>query len=189
MDETTARAKLEDMVAASVFPQLAPEKIDRLLEEYRRTDSNDISPDDEVEWAGETIHELGDVVVPTDRPGTAWRVTLAGTTAATEPVWPAAGTIVDGTVTWSLADDIAVWDGTWDLNRAAAEGWRIKAGLVSNRHSFGSNQGNYNPEQLFEHCMRMAEHYGNKSFGSILLRSGRWSGTGRLNAAHYEDAV
>lgn len=129
MDEAHARAKLEDLTAASTFPALSTEQIDRLLEEAKRTDADDRYPDD-----------------------------------------------VD-------------WDPTWDLNRSIAEGWRIKAGLVSNRHAFGANSGNYNPEQVFEHCMKMADYYAARQVSSIVLASDRWSGTGRLNAAHYEDAV
>jgi hypothetical protein len=129
MEEAAARAKLEDMVAASTFPTLSTEQVDRLLAEAKRTDKDGHAPDD---------------------------------------------------------DD---WSGLYDLNYAAAAGWRIKAGMTSNRHSFGSNQGNYNPEQVFEHCMKMADHYAAKQVSSILLASDRWSGTGRLNAAHYEDAV
>jgi hypothetical protein len=192
MIETEARARLSDLVAATVFPQLSTEQLDRLLRSARRVDADDHLPSDDTEWAASTVYEADAFVVPTSRNGHTYRVSVAGTSDSTEPTWPtgAGETVVDGTVTWTEASEgQSIWTGTWDFFRAAAEGWRIKAGLVSNRHAFGSNQGNYNPEQLFEHCMRMAGHYEAKGVSSMQLASGAWDGHGHINAAHYEDAV
>jgi hypothetical protein len=87
-------------------------------------------------------------------------------------------------VTYAENGTDGVWTGTWDFNRAAAEGWRIKAGSVSNRHDFGSNQGNYNPAQVFEHCLKMADYYAAKVISSINLTRGRWDGRGAIPGAH-----
>lgn len=61
-------------------------------------------------WAASTAYSVGDVVRPV-APGTNNRLFLcevAGTSAATEPVWPttAGGSVADNTVTWREA---SVW--------------------------------------------------------------------------------
>lgn len=193
MNEAEARARLSDLVAATVFPTLSETQLTDLLRRSRRVDVDEKAPSEDSEWAAATDYEVGDYVVPTVRNDHIYRVTVAGTSGAVEPVWPttAGGTVDDNGVQFTEYNDqgVDVWQGTWDFYRAAAEGWTIKAGLVSNRHAFGSNQGNYNPEQLFDHCMKMAEYYKAKLVSSIRLASGRWDGKGHINAAHFEDAV
>lgn len=50
-------------------------------------------------WQSNTVYEVGEIVVPTTSNVHKYRVTTAGTSGATEPVWPtsAAGTVVNGT--------------------------------------------------------------------------------------------
>jgi len=54
-------------------------------------------------WAGLTTYSMGDFVVSTTKNGHRYRCTTAGTSAASEPTWPTtkAGTVVDGTITWT----------------------------------------------------------------------------------------
>jgi hypothetical protein len=194
MNETEARTRLSDLVAATVFPTLDAAQLDRLLRDARRVDTEGYLPSDDTEWAPTTVYALDDLVVPILRNGHVYRVTTAGTSGVTEPVWPVeVGSVVtlDGVeyTEDNAAQTTGIWTGTWDFNRAAAEGWQIKAGMVTNRHAFGSNQGNYNPEQVYDHCMKMVEFYRQKIVTSIRMASDRWDGSGRLNAAHYEDAV
>jgi len=58
--------------------------------------------DDPGAWVPATAYVLGDVRRPTVQNGYRYTVTVAGTTAASEPAWPTTigATIVDGTVTW-----------------------------------------------------------------------------------------
>lgn len=53
-------------------------------------------------WAATTAYSLADVRIPTTPNGFQYRVTVAGTSAGSEPTWPTTlgGTVVDGTVTW-----------------------------------------------------------------------------------------
>lgn len=190
--EVDARARLVDMVAANTFPQLTTEQVDRLLRQSRRTDKYGWRPSWDTEWEPNIDYAVNDVVVPTIRNGHTYIVTDPGTSGAVEPTWPktAQSTVtLDGVTYQEITEFLAVWWGRWDLDRAASEGWRIKAGLVSNRHQFGSNQGNYNPEQIFEHCNQMAEMYAARTVGAIVSESGRWDGSGRIPGAHYDDAV
>jgi hypothetical protein len=48
----------------------------------------------------------------------------------------------------------------WDLNSAAAEGWRLKAGKAANRFDFGSDVNSFSRDQVYKHCIEMAKHYG-----------------------------
>ena len=54
-------------------------------------------------WQANHSYSLLAVVKPTTFTGFTWRVTTAGTSGGTEPVWPSVGTdtIADGSVTWS----------------------------------------------------------------------------------------
>lgn len=62
-------------------------------------------------WAGTTAYTVGQVVRPTANSNNYFMCIVAGTTAASEPTWPAAGgSVADGTVTWRefvTAKDIA----------------------------------------------------------------------------------
>lgn len=192
MIETEAIARLSDLVAASVFPTLDAGQLSRLIRDARRVDDAGWLPSWDTEWAPATAYAVDEVIVPTVRNGHVYIITVGGTSGAVEPVWPTTpeGVVtLDGVTYQEVSSYLTVWGGAYDLNRAAAAGWRIKAASVSNRHDFGSNQGNYNPSQVFDHCMKMAEHYAAKGVSSIVLSSGRWDGSGRLNAAHFDDAV
>lgn len=66
-----------------------------------------------VGWAASTAYALNDVRKPTtpNRTGYCYRATTAGTTGATEPVWPQeiGVTVTDGTVVWTCLDVEETW--------------------------------------------------------------------------------
>lgn len=51
------------------------------------------------------------------------------------------------------------WVGTWNLNAAAAEGWRWKAGKVAGDFTFSADDGTYNKAQVLAHCEAMAAQF------------------------------
>lgn len=59
------------------------------------------------------------------------------------------------------------WAPTWDLDAAAAEGWRRKAGLAVARFNFAEDGQRFDRAQIYAHCLSMAEQYARKSMGSI----------------------
>lgn len=187
MNEAQARARLSDLVAAAVFPVLDSDTLDYLLEDARRVDSNGVLHDDHDEWTA-GAYEVGDLLEPTVRNGYAYRVTVAGV-AVTEPEWPTTGTVSQDGVTYERALDVYGWSPTFDLYRAAAAGWRIKAGKVSDKTNFGSNQGNYSVDQLFQHALEMVKHYESKQVVVAQVQSGRWDRTGYLPGAHLETST
>jgi len=64
------------------------------------------------------------------------------------------------------------WIGTYDLSRAAAEGWRWKAGKAASRYQFASEGvGSFNRNQVVEACERMAKMYAGKVISSVSVVS------------------
>lgn len=55
--------------------------------------------------------------------------------------------------------DDPAWIETWDLNVAAAEGWRWKAGKVAERFAFSADGASYNRDQVWQHCQTQAAMY------------------------------
>jgi hypothetical protein len=50
-------------------------------------------------------------------------------------------------------------DGTYDLRRAAAEGWRWKAGKVAGGFTFSADGVAVDKSMLLEHCLGMVKQY------------------------------
>lgn len=62
----------------------------------------------------------------------------------------------------------AAWVPTWDLDSAAAEGWRRKAGFAAARFNFAEDGQRFDRAQVYEHCMKQADYYARRSMGSVL---------------------
>jgi len=159
------------MVAASSTPVLTAPEVTDLLRLAERLDSAGILATSETEWAANTAVALGAVRVPSLRNGYRYEATVAGTTHATnEPVWPIVlgGTIVDSGVTWAAI--AGAWLPTYDLNSAAAEGWRWKAAKLADRYAFGRDGARFDRQQAFEHALKMVDYY--------QARAGQYAGQG-----------
>lgn len=59
------------------------------------------------------------------------------------------------------------WIGTWNLNRAAAKAWEMKAGKCSDKFNFSSDVNSFQRTQVFDHCIKMADRFGKKVSGTI----------------------
>lgn len=59
------------------------------------------------------------------------------------------------------------WEPTWDLDAAAAEGWRRKAGLAASRFNFAEDSQRFDRAQVYAHCLQMANEYARRSMGAI----------------------
>ncbi len=66
-----------------------------------------------------------------------------------------------------------------DLNRAAAWGWNIKAGLTSDQYDLGGGDRKLTRDQWFQHCMTMAAMYSSGAM-SVTGTSTRRSGIGSI---------
>ena len=152
------------MVAWSEVPALTDADIEELLDIGRRGDYLGHAIEAHDEWEAATAYAIGDVVVPSELAGMRYVATTAGTSGATEPTW--ADGVSDGTVVWA-EDEAASWIPTYDLNMAAAEGWRWKAAKAADRTGFTADGATFHEEQLIAHCERMANQYAKGVAGSI----------------------
>lgn len=132
MNEAEARAWIEDETQWQAAPALSVEEVDRLVARARVTDASGNAPDAYAPWTPSVARLVGDLRVPIARNGLVYRVTVAGTSGATEPTWPTTLglTVLDGGVTWE-AYSLAPWSWTWDLAAAVAQGFRMKEAKVA----------------------------------------------------------
>lgn len=61
----------------------------------------------------------------------------------------------------------AEWTPTWDVDAAAAEGWRRKAGIAASRFNFAEDGQRFDRAQIYAHCIQQADFYARRSMGSI----------------------
>jgi hypothetical protein len=61
------------------------------------------------------------------------------------------------------------WAPTYDLNRAAAAGWMMKAGKASNHHAVTMKGRIFSAQQVYDHCMEMAREYKKRIGGTITV--------------------
>lgn len=61
------------------------------------------------------------------------------------------------------------WTGTYDLNAAAAEGWRWKAAKVAGEFTFASDGQSFNRSEMAKACLEMSKMYRDRIVGSIPL--------------------
>lgn len=160
MTEAEARASLESMLDWASDPALTSAEIARLLLVARRIDADGVAPDTYTVWTASTALTVGALIVPTVRNGHVYKVTVAGTTGTTEPTWPLTSgtTVTNGAVTFQESG-AAPWTATWDLNSAAAAGWRLKAGKAAGRYQWSAEGMSYARQQTIDHCLRMAQVY------------------------------
>lgn len=161
------RAELSDLVDATGDPALATPELDRCLGNARVADPLGNPPDVYMNWTPDTVIPPGSYIVPTARDGYVYYSALGGTTGPSEPSEWSASTI-DNTVTWTRYA-YAPWGGYYDLNRAAAEGWRIKAARASKRKNVSAFGQTNQRTTTYEHCMEMARVYTDKIADSIPL--------------------
>lgn len=69
------------------------------------------------------------------------------------------------------ADDLtyadAGWTPTWDLDAAAAEGWRRKASIAAARFNFAEDSQRFDRAQIYAQCVAQAEQYARRSMGPL----------------------
>lgn len=65
------------------------------------------------------------------------------------------------------------WSGAWDLNAAASEGWRMKAGKVAGDFNFSADNASYSKADVLAHCLEMQTRYASLSHGVMSTAEGR----------------
>jgi hypothetical protein len=162
MNEAAARTQLERMVAKTSDPTLSEGDIDALLVIGQRADSTGRVRASDTAWAAGATRVVGDRVVGSSRTGQAWVASVGGLGGDTEPAWPGSGTVADGAVTWTLYTGALVWQPTYDLNAAAAEGWRWKMAKLASGIDFTTDGQSFSKSQAFDHAKAMIEYYASR---------------------------
>lgn len=114
-------------------------------------------------WAVSTAYVYGDVVMPTTRNGHRYKCIVAGTSGTTEPTWlkSTAAQQTDGTsspaLTWQ--EDGPDYSNVFDVRLASHNAWVMKAGKVSELTDYWIGQQRVSEDQLFTHCMKMADRF------------------------------
>lgn len=175
MDESAARDRLHQLVARDQDPVLTVDEVDLLLEDARRPDRAGNLPSnvtgDVSAWASSTAYLAGQVVKTTQTPRRYWRAQNSGVSAATTPSWPdyagvirTGNTLTEGSVRW---EDIgADWAPTFDIDAAAAAGWRVKASKAAGRFDFTEDGQSFSRSQVVAHCNAMAASFEKRAPGS-----------------------
>lgn len=68
---------------------------------------------------------------------------------------------------YGITPDIDGWTPTWDLDVAAAHGWRIKAGRAASSTGFSADGASYSLDQLIANCEKMASMYEARAFHGV----------------------
>lgn len=168
LTQAEARARLSSMLAADKYPVLSSAQLDDLMLMSRTLDFYGVWADAYQPWQASHAYALGGQLVPTTRNGHFYEVTVAGAGAAGEPVWPttSAGLVVSGAATFREAG-LAPWLGAWNLNIAASEGWRWKAGMVAAEFDFHSDVSGFTRSQMHKAFLELADLYDKGVFSTI----------------------
>ena len=158
------------MLAWDQDPALSADEVTALVVLARRADDVFRWITDDTEWAPATVYALNDRRAPITRNGHIYLATTPGTSGASEPAFPTAlnATVTDGSVVWTEAG--GSWAPTYDLNAAAAEGWRWKAARVAGDFTFTTDAQVFNRAEVSAMCLAMADRYQRKVMASIRQR-------------------
>lgn len=150
------------MVAATQDPELTDDEIWSLLEQNQAVAQYPV-------WEPNTAYAVGQRVTPKPRNGLTYVVVTSGTSGVTQPAFPNLedGTVVDGTVTWEVSTE----EVSYNLRKAAADGWLIKAGKVTNRVDMKTEVHSLSRSQMYKMCMDQRKAYLRGSPGSIPVTS------------------
>ena len=140
-----AMAELKRLVQPDVTPALTDVELNSILDSVQRASF----------WALSTAFVFGAVVLPVTKNGHRYRCVQAGTTAATEPIWPKrdASQITDGGVIWQEAG--ADFENVFDIRAAAHQAWLMKASKAVELF----DGGNQKLSQIAAACGEMAEKF------------------------------
>lgn len=120
-------------------------------------------------WTAATAYIFGNVILPTVRNGHSYMCVIAGTSGATEPIWP---TSQQATITDGASDPLLKWqeagpdfDNLYDVRKAAHEIWLQKAAQASQLYATSQSGSKFEHQQVHDHCVKMSEKYASLEIG------------------------
>lgn len=154
MKKSQFKTRLKRAVAWDQVPQLTDEDIDELVELARTRDHRGYSAVEGVEeWESATHYDVGQMVV--NARGETFSCVVDGVSGNTAP---SRTSLNDGTIEWVYQGQTN-WTPTYDLNRAAYEGWSLKAAKAASMISYTSDGARYDRDQYIRNCEAMQRRY------------------------------
>jgi len=150
-DRTAALAELSEYVPIAVAPVLTSGELEAVLDRNKQASY----------WAATTAFTLGAFIQPTTKNGHRYKCTQAGTTGSTEPTFPLGTGSLITIGTAKFIEDGVEFANVYNVQRAAEQGWRLKAAKASQFIS----TGDINFAPIFERCNQMAQSYAPLVFG------------------------
>lgn len=143
--KAAALIQLKRLVQPDVTPALTDTELNAILDGVQRASF----------WILSTAFIFGAVVMPATKNGHRYTCSQGGTTAATEPTWPArdGATITDGTVIWREAG--ADFENVFDVRAAAQQAWLMKQARAVELFDGGDQK----LSQIAERCGEMVEKF------------------------------
>lgn len=172
MKKSQFEARLKRAVAWDQVPQLSQDEIDDLVELARTTDASGHTVEALSEWEANTHYNSGEMVV--NQEGETFFCVTDGVSSDLAPKFlrNKVGEYVDGTAHWVYRGRSS-YKPTYNLNRAANEGWGIKAAKAVSMISFTSDGARFDRDQYIKNCEAMERKYAITSSARIGSRSGR----------------
>lgn len=157
MKKSQFRSRLKRAVAWDQTPKLTEDDIDYLVDLSRSADASGNIVEDVEAWEPATHYELGQMVV---NDHDTFTCVVSGTSGGVAPDYSKnhVGNYLDGSVEWVYVGTTA-WTPTYDFNRAAYEGWGLKAAKAASMIGFSSDGARMDRQQYMEHCERMQKNY------------------------------
>jgi hypothetical protein len=150
-------SSLKRALAWDQTPKLTEDDIDYLVDLSRAADARGNYVEDVEAWEPATHYEVGQTVVHDHE---TFICVVSGTSGGVAPDYASdhVGNYVDGTAEWVYSGTTA-WTPTYDFNRAAYEGWGLKAAKAASLIGFTSDGARMDRQQYMEHCERMQRKY------------------------------
>ena len=191
MTVAEARAEIEMLAQATEFPALTTAEVDSCLRASKRASESYqtgvtttliveneypavrravVPPDQLVEWAEATPYKVGAQVTPTVRNGHVYKATVAGTSGATEPVWPttSGATITDGGVTWQEAG-VAQWVPTFQIAAGVVKAIRLKLAKLATAYDVQSDDQRLSRSQMTKQFQDLERLWGRRLTATVTL--------------------
>lgn len=164
MKKSQFESRLKRVVAWDQEPQLSQDEIDDLIELARITKPYQ-THDSLSEWEPYTHYNKGEMVVTKDKE--AFFCVEDGVSGDLAPKSLSdVSEYNDGTTKW-VYRGLSNYIPTYDLNRAAYEGWGMKAAKASSMISFTSDGATYHRDQYIENCEKMQRKYARNASSKI----------------------
>lgn len=150
-DREDALVKLRRNIQPDAQPSLTNDEVEALLDENQLANF----------WAANTEYVVNDVVMSATPNGHRYRCIIAGTSGATEPIWPTddRAKIGDGSTRLQWKEDGPDYSNIFDIRAASYAGCKLHQQKAAPLHDIRSSASDYSHSQVFAHWGEMAKQF------------------------------